>query len=81
MLVNLKQIIGMAEEGGYCVPAFNVYNMETAMGVMGTKAVTSCINGGLAVVISIPLYFAIRKALLATGFRTLVDNKVTEASE
>ena len=55
--------------------------METAMGVMGTKAVTSCINGGLAVVISIPLYFAIRKALLATGFRTLVDNKVTEASE
>ena len=33
MLVNLKQIIGMAEEGGYCIPAFNVYNIETAMGV------------------------------------------------
>lgn len=29
MLVNLKQIIGMAEEGGYCIPAFNVYNIET----------------------------------------------------
>lgn len=34
MLVSLKQIIGMAEEGGYCIPAFNVYNMETAMGVI-----------------------------------------------
>ena len=34
MLVNLKQIIGMAEEGGYCIPAFNVYNTETIMGVI-----------------------------------------------
>ncbi|MBR4910319.1 MAG: class II fructose-bisphosphate aldolase [Clostridia bacterium] len=34
MLVNLKQIIAMAEEGGYCIPAFNVYNIETAMGVI-----------------------------------------------
>lgn len=34
MLVNLKQILAMAEEGGYCIPAFNVYNMETAMGVI-----------------------------------------------
>lgn len=24
----------MAEKGGYCVPAFNVYNMETVMGVI-----------------------------------------------
>lgn len=34
MLVNLKQIIAKAEEGGYCVPAFNVYNIETVMGVI-----------------------------------------------
>lgn len=34
MLVNFKQIIGMAEEGGYCIPAFNVYNMETCMGAI-----------------------------------------------
>ena len=34
MLVNLKQIIDMAEKGGFCVPAFNVYNMESAMGVI-----------------------------------------------
>ena len=34
MLVNLKQILTMAEQGGYCIPAFNVYNMETVMGVL-----------------------------------------------
>lgn len=34
MLVNLQTIIGMAEEGGYCIPAFNVYNIETVMGVI-----------------------------------------------
>ncbi len=34
MLVNLKEIIGMAEAGGYCIPAFNVYNTETVMGVI-----------------------------------------------
>lgn len=34
MLVNLQTILGMAEKGGYCIPAFNVYNMETAMGVV-----------------------------------------------
>ena len=34
MLVNLKQMIAKAEEGGYCVRAFNVYNMETVMGVI-----------------------------------------------
>lgn len=34
MLVNLKEIINMAEKGGYCIPAFNVYNMESVMGVI-----------------------------------------------
>ena len=34
MLVNLQTIIGMAEEGGYCIPAFNVYNVETVMGIV-----------------------------------------------
>ena len=24
----------MAEDGGYCIPAFNVYNIETVMGVI-----------------------------------------------
>ena len=34
MLVNLQTIIGMAEEGEYCIPAFNVYNVETVMGIV-----------------------------------------------
>jgi len=34
MLVTLQKIIGMAEKGGYCIPAFNVYNIETVMGVI-----------------------------------------------
>lgn len=34
MLVNLQTIIGMAEEGNYCIPAFNVYTVETIMGVI-----------------------------------------------
>ncbi len=34
MLVSLKEIIAGAEKGGYCVPAFNVYNIETVMGVI-----------------------------------------------
>ena len=34
MLVNLKTVIVMAEKGNYCIPAFNVYNIETIMGVI-----------------------------------------------
>lgn len=34
MLVNLQTVIGMAEAGNYCIPAFNVYNTETVMGVV-----------------------------------------------
>lgn len=34
MLVSLKQIIDMAENGGFAIPAFNVYNTETVMGVI-----------------------------------------------
>jgi ketose-bisphosphate aldolase len=34
MLVGLKDILAMAEKDGYCIPAFNVYNLETAKGVI-----------------------------------------------
>ena len=34
MLVGLKDILALAEKDGYCIPAFNVYNIETAKGVM-----------------------------------------------
>ncbi len=34
MLVNLKTVLALAEEKGFCVPAFNVYNMESCMGAI-----------------------------------------------
>ena len=34
MLVNLKTVLDMAEKGNFCIPAFNVYNMETVIGVL-----------------------------------------------
>lgn len=34
MLVNLKTVLEMAEKGNYCIPAFNVYNMESVIGVL-----------------------------------------------
>ena len=33
MLVTLQDIIARAEKESFCIPAFNVYNTETAMGV------------------------------------------------
>lgn len=33
MLVNLEEVLKIAEDGKFAVPAFNVYNMETVMGV------------------------------------------------
>ena len=49
--------------------------VETATTVMVEKAVTSCINGVLAVIIAVPLSIAIRKALRASGFKALIDEK------
>ena len=34
MLVNLKELIELAEKGEFAIPAFNVYNTETVMGVI-----------------------------------------------
>lgn len=34
MLVNLKKLIDLAEKGDFAIPAFNVYNTETVMGVI-----------------------------------------------
>ncbi len=40
MLVEFKEILAMAKEGDYAIPAFNVYNMETVMAVF--KAAEEC---------------------------------------
>ena len=33
MLIGLKEILSMAEERKAAIPAFNIYNAETVMGV------------------------------------------------
>lgn len=40
MLVNLKTVIDTAEKGGFAIPAFNVYNMETVIGALGAAEET-----------------------------------------
>lgn len=34
MLVNLKYVLDLAENGNFAIPSFNVYNMESVMGVL-----------------------------------------------
>ena len=34
MLVTLKEVLELAQKGNFAIPAFNVYNMETTMGVI-----------------------------------------------
>ena len=34
MRYDLKEILDIGEAGGFAVPAFNVYNLETVLGVM-----------------------------------------------
>jgi len=34
MLVSFDEILALADKGGYAIPAFNVYNMETVMGII-----------------------------------------------
>ena len=31
MQYNFKEILDLAEKGGFAIPAFNVYNLETLM--------------------------------------------------
>ena len=40
MLIGLEQILSMAEKESYAIPAFNIYNMETVMGVI--RAAEEC---------------------------------------
>ena len=52
--------------------------VEGAWIAVGTNALTSCINAVLAVVISVPLYLALRAALTKTAIRPLI-NEQTES--
>lgn len=45
---------------------------KAALTATGVKAAASLVNGAIAVIVSIPLYFAIKKALNLTKFKTLI---------
>ncbi len=49
--------------------------VETALIAASTNLVTSLINGTIAVLIAVPLYFVLKKALRTSGFRPLIDEK------
>lgn len=50
-------------------------DVGAALTVVGTKAVVSGINGALACVIAVPLYYAISAAIKKTEFGTFVTGK------
>lgn len=53
---------------------------QAAWAAVGTSAITSSINGILAVVISVPLYFAIKTALKSTSIYALIENNTANTS-
>ena len=48
MLTDLKSVLSLAVKGNFCIPAFNVYNMETVMG-----AVSAAEEAGAPVILQI----------------------------
>ena len=70
MLVNLQTILKDADEKGYAVPAFNVYNMETVMGVI--KAAEE---------LRAPVIMQFYSRLATTGFADYLAPIVLRAAE
>ncbi len=69
MLVDLREILRDADEKGYAVPAFNVYNMETVMGV-----IKACEEAGSPVIMQ---YYS---RLASTGFGDFISPIVTDVA-
>ena len=70
MLVNLQTILTDADKCGYAVPAFNVYNMETVMGVI--KAAEE---------MRAPVIMQFYSRLATTGFADYLAPIVLKAAE
>ena len=70
MLVGLNEILRNADEQGYAVPAFNVYNMETVMGVI--KAVEE---------MRAPVIMQFYSRLATTGFADYLAPIILKAAE
>lgn len=68
MRYTLKEILDLAEAGGFAVPAFNVYNAETALGVMKAAEKTG-----------MPVIFQLYSRLFDTGLAQYIAPLVKEA--
>lgn len=51
------------------------YTIETALTATATNLLTSSVNAVIAVVVSVPLYFALRKPLASTYFAELINER------
>lgn len=70
MLIGFKEILENAEKGGYAVPAFNVYNMETVMGVAAA-----------AEKLRAPVIMQFYSRLATTGFADYLAPVILEAAK
>ena len=70
MLVDLKSILLDADEKEYAVPAFNVYNMETVMGVIAAAEQTKS-----------PVIMQFYSRLATTGFADYLCPIILKAAE
>lgn len=68
MRYTLKEILDLAEKGGFAVPAFNVYNAETAIGVMKAAEKTG-----------MPVIFQMYSRLFDSGLAHYIAPLVKEA--
>lgn len=70
MLVDLKKILDYGEKGAFAVPAFNVYNMETVMGVIAAAEENRS-----------PVIMQFYSRLATTGFADFLAPIVLKAAE
>ena len=70
MLIGFKEVLENAEKGGYAVPAFNVYNMETVMGVAAA-----------AEKLRAPVIMQFYSRLATTGFADYLAPVILEAAQ
>ena len=70
MLVKFQEILKDANEKGYAVPAFNVYNMETVMGVVSAAEETRS-----------PVIMQFYSRLATTGFADYLAPVILKAAE
>ena len=72
MLVSLKEVLDMAQKGGFAVPAFNVYNMETVIGAIEAPIIMQLyprlVKEGVAYYLAPSIIAAAKKASVPVCF-------------